>query len=638
MAHASRAALLAAVVLVLPVAVLWPGVWGGFIFDDYPNLIDDDSWRLQQLGWAELMRVLGGGIASAAGRPLAMLSFAINHYLLGNEPWGFKVIALLWHAFNAVLLGWLLQQCLHLSGATARIGIPAVAGLAAVVWAIHPLQVSTVFYVVQRMEIGAATGVLLALNCYLKVRGASIAQRPVGMWLLMMAASVVLGFGFKETILLVPVYTLLLELCLLGFRGRGALAGHHLRRVYAIGLAVAVLVFVFLVLPRYGWVERYSGRDFGTVDRLLSQGPVLWMYLCQAVAAWPEWLRFYYDDQVAWMVSATWWQVALPWLGLAGLFGSAVALRSKLPLYALGIGWFFAGHLLTSNIWPLELAFEHRNYFPLAGLVLAATALALATGRRLTVGAGPAITLVLAGYVGAMGWLQASTWGDEDRLTLTLANRAQASERAGYALGQWLYRHSGGDPDGPLWAMAQQEMQRVAALPLSSGLPEHAVIVMVGRIGGDVPQGMWTSLRAKVARRELDAQTLAAVEGVAQCASGGQCRFADEASVQSLLLLALESSPHSDRLHARYGEYALARMGDRELAISLFRRAVELAPAEVVYRILLARVLLANGSDAELEEAGLIVAWVEAHDVYRSHAADIVQLQVALESSKGESR
>ena len=46
-------------------------------------------------------------------------------------------------------------------------------------------------------------------------------------------------------------------------------------------------------------------------------------------------------------------------------------LRRQRPLVALGIAWFFAAQLLTATVVPLELVFEHRNYFASLGICLA---------------------------------------------------------------------------------------------------------------------------------------------------------------------------------------------------------------------------------------------------------------------------
>jgi tetratricopeptide (TPR) repeat protein len=51
---------------------------------------------------------------------------------------------------------------------------------------------------------------------------------------------------------------------------------------------------------------------------------------------------------------------------------AAVLLRKKRPVFAFGIAFFIVGQLLESTMLPLELAFEHRNYLPSYGLLLAA--------------------------------------------------------------------------------------------------------------------------------------------------------------------------------------------------------------------------------------------------------------------------
>ena len=56
---------------------------------------------------------------------------------------------------------------------------------------------------------------------------------------------------------------------------------------------------------------------------------------------------------------------------MALLVAAAFALRHRLPMFSLGLFWFLGAHLLTSSVLPLELVFEHRNYFALLGVLLA---------------------------------------------------------------------------------------------------------------------------------------------------------------------------------------------------------------------------------------------------------------------------
>ena len=77
----------AAVTLVaIVMALYWPGLDGGFLFDDFPNLVYDRSWRMSGLDTANVLRATGGGIAGMFGRGLAMLSFGLNHIATGMDP------------------------------------------------------------------------------------------------------------------------------------------------------------------------------------------------------------------------------------------------------------------------------------------------------------------------------------------------------------------------------------------------------------------------------------------------------------------------------------------------------------------------------------------------------------------------
>jgi hypothetical protein len=71
----------------------------------------------------------------------------------GLNPWGYKLTGLFIHALNAVLIFFLIRRLLTLAISTAgEKQRTAGAFLLALAWAIHPLQVSSALYVVQRME------------------------------------------------------------------------------------------------------------------------------------------------------------------------------------------------------------------------------------------------------------------------------------------------------------------------------------------------------------------------------------------------------------------------------------------------------------------------------------------------------
>src|SRR3546814_20785899 len=67
------------------------------------------------------------------------------------------------------------------------------------------------------------------------------------------------------------------------------------------------------------------------------------------------------------------------------LLGTAWSLRTRWPLFALGVFLFFAAHFIASNVVGLELAFEHRNHFALIGMVLAIGSLLAHASQRLRI-------------------------------------------------------------------------------------------------------------------------------------------------------------------------------------------------------------------------------------------------------------
>src|SRR3546814_2498510 len=96
-----------------------------------------------------------------------MASFLANAQDWPADPRPFKATNLLIHLLNTLLVFVLARQLLGL----AKCDKPLIAAtLCAALWALHPMQVSTVLYVVQRMTELAALFSLLGLICYVHGR------------------------------------------------------------------------------------------------------------------------------------------------------------------------------------------------------------------------------------------------------------------------------------------------------------------------------------------------------------------------------------------------------------------------------------------------------------------------------------
>jgi hypothetical protein len=214
------------------------------------------------------------------------------------------------------------------------------------------------------------------------------------------------------------------------FRLRGDAASRRLLGAYfgllaVLGLGLAAL----LLLDPDRILAGYDGRAFDLGERLLTQARVVAMYVGQILLPRLNAMPFFYDGlpySTGWLDPPATLASALFLLALAGL---GVALRRRRPLAACGIALFFVGHSMESTILPLELAFEHRNYLPSLGLILAAVDLAVAASRART-WLGPTLAGVAVAALFALGLARAFAWSSAEQIYLTAIASTWPSQRA----------------------------------------------------------------------------------------------------------------------------------------------------------------------------------------------------------------
>ena len=444
-AGTQRLLVVPATLLLLVLAALYiPGLKGPWVFDDFVNVVDaapnDDS-----LG--ALARATFSNGSGLAGRSVSALTFALNHRFGNGDVGSFKLTNLIMHAgvcIAAIALGYSLAR--RLSPNRSRAEAACLALAASAVWALHPIQVSTVLYVVQRMSILAMLFSSLALLSWIAARSAT-RRRTASVLYASCLCALALATLSKETGLLAAGYILVFELV-----NPNGLARRSSIQWIAIGASVAVAVgtlVLIVTLSPEPLMGGYALRDFTWKERLLTQVDVMAEYLRQLAFADTERMRFYYDD---WSTATSFGPSTL--LGAAmliGLASLAVITRRIAPLVSFGIGVFFTSHLIESTVLPLEHAFEHRNYVGSFGLALALVALLTRlahAGRTVTLVVVLTLSLVPA-YLAAQTASRVSEWSDNLTLHREAVRRAPDSFRAVSALSQ-IYFWSEGDGDRAL--------------------------------------------------------------------------------------------------------------------------------------------------------------------------------------------
>lgn len=359
--------------LVAVAAIYRPALDGDFLFDDFPNIVDNPAVHLAQFSLAGFAGSLDGPAAGPLGRPVSVWSFALTHLFFGLDPFAFKAINLAIHLLNGALAGWLVFLLLGVlpSGVASPRARAWLSLWVAAAWLLHPLQFVALSMAVQRMTLLAALFTLLALIAHLKAIAAPAAPSRLGWGVAGWGLLWPLAFLSKENGLLFPVFAMSIAWFAGADRERMAPGA---RRVMVLA-AAAIALIGLLLLWRIGgsWLEvGYAARDFTLGERLLTQGRVLWFYLAQILTPSYGGFALYLDD---FPVSRGLFDPpSTSYALLAWLLAAVLAVRywRRFPLPCFGLAWFLVGHGLESSFVPLEIAHEHRNYLPSLGPLLAA--------------------------------------------------------------------------------------------------------------------------------------------------------------------------------------------------------------------------------------------------------------------------
>ena len=174
-----RHVLAIAVVLLLTALVYARGLFGGFLFDDYGTIVDNGVLRNIDGSGVRWLAAILSSDSGVLRRPLSMLSFGIDYYLFGLSPFAFKAVNLLIHLVNGLLFYALARRLTpRLSPSIDESATRAIALVAVAFWLLHPLNVGSVVYVVQRMNLLAVLFILAGLLVYANGRARMLRGEP----------------------------------------------------------------------------------------------------------------------------------------------------------------------------------------------------------------------------------------------------------------------------------------------------------------------------------------------------------------------------------------------------------------------------------------------------------------------------
>ena len=337
----------------------------GWHFDDVFNIIKNENVTIGSLSPGALLQSMRGLEGYFFNRPLSYMSFALNWAVGGDNVVGYHLVNIAIHLGCAILLWWCVTELIALARPLVSASVRyQTALLVSVIWAIHPIQVQAVTYIVQRMASLAALFYLGALLAYLKMRR----SHGAGSWRhwLFIGLLVLLSVASKQNGIMVLGAFVLVEF--LFFRD-GYDESH---RIWGDRLFWGTCFFgcVGVAALFYSGSFSYEFRSYSLYERLLTQSRVIWFYL--GLILFPVGARFsIVHDYILSTGLLTPLATIFSLAGIGGGIGGSLFFRRRFPLAAFSCLFFFLNHLVESSFIPLEMIFEHRNYLPLMFLFVA---------------------------------------------------------------------------------------------------------------------------------------------------------------------------------------------------------------------------------------------------------------------------
>jgi tetratricopeptide (TPR) repeat protein len=426
-----------------------PALRGDFLWDDDRHVSQNKALRSPD----GLRRIWVAPRTTPQYYPLTHTSFWIEWHLWGDRTLGYHVVNVLLHATNALLL-WRLLKLLGVPGAWA----------AAVLFALHPLQVETVAWISERKNVLSTSFYLAALIAWWR------AVDGLNRWWIASFLFFILALLAKTVACSMPAAALVLLWWKCGrVRVRDILP---LLPFFVIGLGLAILTG----RTEHDYVGA-AGPDWqlSPIQRLLIAGRAVWFYAAKLL--WPARLTFSYPKWDA--SNSQIWQYAFILAAIA-LVAALWFLQRRIGRAPLAAILIFGGVLVPAlgfiNTYPMRYAFvaDHFQYTAGAALIALIVAAAFRLQRHVAVAASFALAFVLA----TLTWRQAHIYASPEALWRDTATKNPTSWMARNNLAVILSRSADDDRAAGREADARRKLNEADLLleQADAMRPQHEML------------------------------------------------------------------------------------------------------------------------------------------------------------------
>lgn len=339
-----------------------------FHFDDEPNISSDKYLHFNEPSWEKAKEILlfASDGSKKIYRPAARLTFAINYYFGQENVLGYHIVNLSIHFLASIFLFLFIYNSLNLPLVKAKYGPNSysIALLAALLWAINPVQTQAVTYIVQRMASMAGLFYIMSMYFYLKGRTCKNRRIKITQYVFCFVTAI-LAFASKENAAMLPISIFLLDLFLIQGLTKESIKknSYLLFALILIPLALALVLAGPSILSSKHLLSGYELREYTFFERLLTEPRVILFYITLLFYPMPDRLNLLHDIAISQSLIDPPTTI-LSILSIFLVLGIAILKSRRWPLISYCILFFFLNHLIESTIFSLELIFEHRNYIP----------------------------------------------------------------------------------------------------------------------------------------------------------------------------------------------------------------------------------------------------------------------------------
>lgn len=374
------------ILILLTVIAYIPAFEGVWQYDDLPVIVNNEGIR-NGIFNPDFFK------GNTFFRSLSYMSFSLNYVANGYEVFGYHIVNLIIHLLAGIFLYLFILELFVAVGLNNGVGAEnnkakITAFFTALFWLTAPINVQAVTYIVQRMASLSGLFYFCTLYFYLKLRNHKVQHSNTDKKMLSgFIISIILALMSKQNSLLLIPSVLYIEWSF--FREASLTKAKQYLLIVFLSIPIIITLIYFFYSSGTDtniWAvfqNNYTNREFSPLQRLFIEPKILLHYI--SLMIFPFVGRFHLLYSFDWLNAP--YQI-MPYVSIiiiaaAFIFSVIPAYVKKYKILSFGIFFFLINHLMESSVIGLQLAAEHRNYVPSAGIFLILTIGIMGLGKKM---------------------------------------------------------------------------------------------------------------------------------------------------------------------------------------------------------------------------------------------------------------